>query len=298
MAENELSKLDDASITRARVADRHRRQRVLVLVVVLTGLALLVRASLSHRPAATQPPRFVEVAGQVSRPGLYAVRAEATVADVIGLAGSRTGSSADPILDEVLPNGTRVYREADGSVCLKPAEQRLLLGLRLDANTADAAALETLPGVGPSLALAIVSDREDRGPFGRFEDLDRVDGIGPALLARIRAYVEVVPVPGSGEAFREGDAGSSDAAERPSPGAASDASHATAPVLVDLNTASLSDLESLPGIGPAKAKAILDYRDRHRGFRSVRELVRVKGIGPKTEKRLRPLVTLGRSEKP
>ena len=47
---------------------------------------------------------------------------------------------------------------------------------------------------------------------------------------------------------------------------------------VNINTASPSELEALPGIGPAKAKAIVDYRQQHGAFKSVEELKNVKGI--------------------
>lgn len=57
---------------------------------------------------------------------------------------------------------------------------------------------------------------------------------------------------------------------------------------VDINTATQSELESLPGIGPSKARAILEYRQQHGPFQSVDELVKVKGIGPATVERLRP----------
>lgn len=65
---------------------------------------------------------------------------------------------------------------------------------------------------------------------------------------------------------------------------------------LDLNTCSYSDLLQLPGIGPKKAKAILEEREK-RPFRSVSDLARVKGIGPKTVKRLAPYLTVGRSKR-
>ena len=55
---------------------------------------------------------------------------------------------------------------------------------------------------------------------------------------------------------------------------------------VNINAASASELQLLPGIGPAKAERIVEYR-RLRPFRTVEELARVKGIGPKTVKKLR-----------
>ena len=66
----------------------------------------------------------------------------------------------------------------------------------INVNQASAAELSLLPGVGPSLAAAIVADRESRGVFRRPQDLDRVRGIGPAILARILPHVTVgAPAP-------------------------------------------------------------------------------------------------------
>lgn len=63
----------------------------------------------------------------------------------------------------------------------------------IDLNSAPAAELELLPGVGPSLAAAIVADRGAQGPFDSVDALDRVRGIGPAVLARIRPHAVVAP---------------------------------------------------------------------------------------------------------
>lgn len=67
---------------------------------------------------------------------------------------------------------------------------------------------------------------------------------------------------------------------------------APAPHLVNLNTATQAELELLPGIGPAMAKRILDYRAQHGKFTSVDQLDGVKGIGTKTMAKLRPLVSV------
>jgi competence protein ComEA len=55
----------------------------------------------------------------------------------------------------------------------------------VDLDTAPAGEIENLPGIGPALAKRIVADRDANGPFGCLAGLDRVKGIGPALLARI-----------------------------------------------------------------------------------------------------------------
>lgn len=76
---------------------------------------------------------------------------------------------------------------------------RLLFGLALDVNEADARALETLPGIGPGRAAAIVAARE-RSRFTRLEDLLELPGIGPRTLAGLAGALEVAaaaaPAPG------------------------------------------------------------------------------------------------------
>ena len=61
---------------------------------------------------------------------------------------------------------------------------------------------------------------------------------------------------------------------------------------VNINSAGLDELQRLPGIGPAYAQRILDYRTEHGRFTSVEQLDNVKGIGPKTLEKLRPFVSL------
>jgi competence protein ComEA len=62
---------------------------------------------------------------------------------------------------------------------------------------------------------------------------------------------------------------------------------------LNLNTATTDELVALPGIGPSKAQAIVDYRNQHGPFRSVDELRKVKGIGEKLFTQLRSEVTVG-----
>ena len=62
---------------------------------------------------------------------------------------------------------------------------------RIDVNTADAAELERLPGVGPTVARRIIAERMVHGPFGSAEELSWVKGIGPKLVEALREYVTV-----------------------------------------------------------------------------------------------------------
>jgi competence protein ComEA len=61
---------------------------------------------------------------------------------------------------------------------------------------------------------------------------------------------------------------------------------------LNLNTATAADLARLPGIGPAVAARIVEYRQKNGGFKKAEELMNVKGIGEKTFLKLKPLVTV------
>lgn len=62
---------------------------------------------------------------------------------------------------------------------------------RVNPNRADAGRLADVPGMDPAMADAIVRFREDRSPFGRLSDLERIPEIGPKRLRKIRPYLSV-----------------------------------------------------------------------------------------------------------
>jgi competence protein ComEA len=81
--------------------------------------------------------------------------------------------------------------------------------------------------------------------------------------------------------------------------AQSDKPVAAAKAIVNLNTATLAQLEDLPGIGRATAERILEYRQKSGGFKKVEELMNVKGIGEKGFLKLKPLVVVqAKTDKP
>ena len=63
---------------------------------------------------------------------------------------------------------------------------------------------------------------------------------------------------------------------------------------VNINTANVQELTSLPGIGKAKAEAIVQYRQANGPFKSVDDITKVKGIGPKKLEKIRKEITVGK----
>ncbi|MQA91541.1 MAG: hypothetical protein GEU90_15175 [Gemmatimonas sp.] len=144
-------------------------------------------------------------------------------------------------------------------------------GETLDPNRATADELVRLPRIGPALAERIVAHRTTVGRFRTVADLQAVNGIGPALQAAIEPHLDLgrPPPPSSSRAPPSSSAGGRGSARA-----------------VDFNLATAHELQSLPGIGPAIAARIAQYRDENGRFTSFDDLERVSGIGPALRERL------------
>jgi competence ComEA-like helix-hairpin-helix protein len=170
-------------------------------------------------------------------------------------------------------------------------------GERIDVDRASNAELTRLPKVGPRLAKVIVANREEHGPFGNLAELDRVPGIGPVLLKSIEPHVVFS---GTVEQPRGGTLGLSGEADRCAAAVASPLACPADPLTrqpadaapLNINTATASELDALPGVGPSKAAAILQYREKYGPFTRSEELALVPGFGPALLSRLEPRISV------
>jgi competence protein ComEA len=149
-------------------------------------------------PTTTSGELHVHAAGAVVQPGVVTVPGGSRVTDVVAAAG---GPAADADLDQInlaapVTDGERVYVPRHGETVLAASSGGAAsAGIAADGivniNDADETALESLPGVGPATAQAIIDYRTQHGKFRSVDDLLNVRGIGPSKLSQIKPHARV-----------------------------------------------------------------------------------------------------------
>ncbi|HWK19941.1 MAG TPA: helix-hairpin-helix domain-containing protein [Microbacteriaceae bacterium] len=177
-----------------------------VVVLLLAGLAGAVVAGIASPrggvitvPGPTSTAEedvltvVVHVLGAVGAPGLYRLREGARVVDGIAAAGGFTAEAARGALNlaRVLGDAEQLVVPLIGEVPEAAAAPGIASDGRVNLNTADQAALESLPRVGPAMAQRIIDWRERNGAFQTPEDLLQVTGIGEKTLEAMRELVSV-----------------------------------------------------------------------------------------------------------
>ncbi|KGX93560.1 competence protein ComE [Pontibacillus halophilus JSM 076056 = DSM 19796] len=137
---------------------------------------------------------YVDVKGEVVKPGVYEASLGDRVQDVINRAGGikETGNPysvnlAQKVVDEMVILVTNQEESTGQREAGSPSSQ----DGKVRINQATQEELETLPGIGPSKASAILQHREEHGPFKKVEDLLEVSGIGESTLQNIQESVQL-----------------------------------------------------------------------------------------------------------
>lgn len=165
-------------------------------------------AAVTLVPPPTPAPLVVHITGAVAQPGVYHLPVGGRLQDVVALAGGCLPAADTQAVNLAarLEDGQRVnipLQAAPNAVLPAPAAppegtaavQPTLptSAERININTASAAELDTLPGIGPVTAAKIIAYRQAHGPFQTIASIEDVPGIGPVTLARIQDLITLGP---------------------------------------------------------------------------------------------------------
>ncbi len=199
-----------SSAEEPRAAEASPRARLglgAAIVVVLLALTVTVAIGIIRGAAApvesvsidegveqdaeTAASVFVHVSGSVAAPGLYVLYDGARVVDAVAAAGGFAAGADETAVNLARPvsDGEQLHVPVVGAAA-GPAPPDGGDG-RVNLNTADAAALDTLPRIGPAMAARIIEWRDANGRFTSVEDLLSVPGIGDKMLETLRDLVSV-----------------------------------------------------------------------------------------------------------
>lgn len=202
---------DQPVVARRRVDAAHIR--VLITIAVAAGV-LLTWWLLSERPRTSSPDAVslssssaapdsaspspatsgelvIDVVGKVKHPGIVTLPAGSRVHDAIAKAGGVRGKVDASTLNmaRVLTDGEQILVGLEPVASAPAGEAGTATGGRISLATATREQLDTLPGIGPVTAQAILDHRDEHGPFTSVDDLLDVRGIGEATLAEFRDQV-------------------------------------------------------------------------------------------------------------
>jgi len=182
------------------------------VVCGILGVGLLLLAvsqpqgeAVQLSPPATAAPLIVHITGAVVDPGVYSQPPGSRVMDAIQAAGGLS-PDADPTLinlAKLVEDGMQIWvpRQLAGDLeGNNPGKAEKdpgagHLGGSININTATQTELETLSGIGPVTAKAIIQYRQENGPFSEIQGIQAVSGIGPVTFEKIREFITVGGAP-------------------------------------------------------------------------------------------------------
>ncbi|MCL4256775.1 MAG: ComEA family DNA-binding protein, partial [Anaerolineae bacterium] len=152
--------------------------------------------TITPAPTLTPAPIVVYITGAVNNPSTVSMTVGSRVEDAIELAGGFTeDANKDAVnLADILRDGTQIHVPSLDSTVNEDITIATPIGPQVVyINRADVEELMTLPDIGAVTAERIIAYREANGNFTSMDDLDKVDGIGPATLAKLDGLISFEP---------------------------------------------------------------------------------------------------------
>jgi competence protein ComEA len=158
-----------------------------------TPSTLMVQSPTATIIRATPAVVRVHVCGEVAYTDVYTLAQGAIVKDALMAAGGPTGQAdlTQLNLAQMVQDGDQICVPTAGkeAAAQAPAISGRAPVIRININKASYEEIQALPGIGPSYARAIVEYRKANGPFQNIEELEKVKGIGPATIEKLRDLI-------------------------------------------------------------------------------------------------------------
>lgn len=148
--------------------------------------------------------------------------------------------------------------------------------LWIDINTASKSELMRLNGIGQAKAESIIQYRQTNGKFNNIDEIKNVKGIGNSIFSKISSYIYV-----ENPTYTSTD----------SPTQSSDSNNSKTNK-ININTADINELIKITGVGQVIAQRIIDYRNENGSFKTIDDIIKVKGIGEKTFQKMKEQITI------
>lgn len=151
---------------------------------------------------------IIYITGAVKNEGIYEIEENSRIADSIEIAGGLTTEAniSNINLAYILEDGMKIYipKKNENTNSIKDETNTYIskensntessqkqINNKININTATQSELETLPGIGPSIALNIINYRKEKGKFNSIEDIKKVNGIGENKYNNIKELIKI-----------------------------------------------------------------------------------------------------------
>ncbi len=176
-----------------RIGEKFLGFLVLLLILFLLHLLKPAPYRLGADPIPCAAPVFVQIEGEIRHPGVYPFCHTPYLRELIRKGGGLREGNPLPEDQPLSPNGRISVTMEGGELRIRqyeiPSFSKITLGIPISVNTESEEGLTALPGIGKSIAKAIVEERARRGGFKSLDEIMVIPGIGPKFYAKMKPYL-------------------------------------------------------------------------------------------------------------